>query len=152
MVYDGGVYEARIVILSHALNETQIEIGREIQHVPVKGKAAILNAITEWQKSEQVQARKIFVGRVRIVLNWLKENAYLAAWLALPVAIVVGLVQNSRTDFKELDWPRSLMYIAFLTALPVVFTPTFDETARSSARNIVFALLGVLIVDRRRRP
>jgi chromate transport protein ChrA len=58
-------------------------------------------------------------------MNWLKANAYLAAWLSPLVAIVVAIVQNLHAKFVEADWSRPLIYIAFLTALAVIFTPSF---------------------------
>jgi hypothetical protein len=84
-------------------------------------------------------------------MNWLKDHAYLAAWLALPVMIVVAIYQNRTNDFAEIDWSRLLIYIAFLVALGVTFTPTFDEPARTVARTIVFGGIGFLIVDRRQK-
>ncbi|HLI64123.1 MAG TPA: hypothetical protein VKV05_12040 [Terriglobales bacterium] len=83
--------------------------------------------------------------------HWLETHAWLAAWLALPVAIIVGIVQNVRTKFKEVDGSRLLIYFAFLAGLAVVFTPQIDKSARDIARGLVFAILGFLIVDRRQR-
>jgi hypothetical protein len=86
-----------------------------------------------------------------IALNWLRDHAYLAAWLGPVVAITVAIFQNRNKGFAEVDWSRLLIYFAFLVALAVVFTPTFDQTARDVARFIVFGGLGFLITDRRPR-
>ncbi len=86
-----------------------------------------------------------------IHMNWLKDHAYLSDWLALPVAIASMVYQNRGKPFAEVDWSRMLIYVAFLLSLAVVFTPTFDETARSAARFLGFSLIGFLIVDRKPR-
>lgn len=87
----------------------------------------------------------------KYAMNWLESHVWLAAWLALPVAIIVGLIQNVKTKFEQVNWSRSLLYLAFLTALAVAFTPTFDESARSEARYIIAVGIGVLIVDMGRK-
>ena len=84
-------------------------------------------------------------------MDWLNNHAYLAAWLALPVAIGVAVFQNRHKGFAEVDWSRILIYIGFLTSLAVVFTLGFDETARGFARVFVFTGLGFLIMDSRRK-
>jgi len=84
-------------------------------------------------------------------MDWLRNHAYLAAWLSPIVAIVVAIIQNRNKEFAQVDWSRLLIYFAFLISLAVVFTPTFDQTARDVARGLIFALLGFLIVDRKLR-
>jgi hypothetical protein len=84
-------------------------------------------------------------------MNWLKDNAYLAAWLALPVMIVIAVVQGVKTDFVGTDWSRMLIYFLFLTSLGAAFTPGFDPTAREIARYFLGAVLAFLIVDRKPR-
>jgi hypothetical protein len=84
-------------------------------------------------------------------MHWLETHAWLAAWLALPVAIVVGVIQTVRGGVNQLDWPRALIYLAFLTSLAVMFTPTFDQTARDFARYIVSFTIVVLIWDMKPR-
>lgn len=84
-------------------------------------------------------------------MNWLQSRAYIAAWLSPIVAILVFLVRGFKTDFKETDWSRTLLYIAFLTCLAVVFTPTFDTFAREAARYTLPLLIIFLIVDRKPR-
>jgi hypothetical protein len=85
-------------------------------------------------------------------MNWLKDHAYLATWLALPVTILTGLIQNFRARFTNIDWSRQLLYIAFVTALAVTFTPTFDQSARETAKFLMFSLIWVLIWDMKPRP
>lgn len=95
--------------------------------------------------------RKEADGIMLVALNWLRDHAYLAAWLAPVVAVAVAAFQNRNKAFGEVDWSRLLIYFAFLVSLAVVFTPTFDQTAREVARFIVFGGIGFLIVDRRQR-
>lgn len=84
-------------------------------------------------------------------MNWLETHVWLAAWLALPVGIVTTLIQSTKSGFRELDWSRSLLYLAFLTTLAVAFTPTFNSSTRNFARDTLCVLIGFLIVDRARR-
>jgi L-asparagine transporter-like permease len=83
-------------------------------------------------------------------MDWLRDHSYLAAWLALPVAIIIAFFQNRQSRLAEVDWSRIVIYLAFLISLAVMLTPMFDETARGVAKILVFAGLGFLIVDRRR--
>ena len=73
------------------------------------------------------------------------------AWLALPVMIVIAVVQGVKTDFVGTDWSRMLIYFLFLTSLGAAFTPGFDPTAREIARYFLGAVLAFLIVDRKPR-
>ena len=84
-------------------------------------------------------------------MNWLSDHSYLASWLALPVAIIIGIFQNREKKLSEVDWSRMLIYLAFLVSLAVMLTPSFDQTARDAAKMLVFAGLGFLIVDRKRQ-
>lgn len=83
-------------------------------------------------------------------MHWLETHEYLAAWLALPVAIIAILFQNVPRKFEHFDWSRTLLYLAFLTSLAVVFTPTFDSAARSTASMLLFGIMGFMVVDRKR--
>lgn len=82
-------------------------------------------------------------------MDWLRDHAYLATWLALPVAVIVGFLQAKKTQFANVNWFRLIIYFTFLTALAAAFTPTFDQEARWYARYLVSVLLGVIIVSRR---
>jgi hypothetical protein len=68
------------------------------------------------------------------MLIWLRDNAYLAAWLAIPVAIVIGVFQNVKLGIEKFDWSRNLLYLAFLVGLAVRFTPFVDEKMRGGRR------------------
>jgi hypothetical protein len=81
-------------------------------------------------------------------VNWLKSNVYLASWLALPVAVLMGFLQAKKSNFTNISWFRMLMYFAFLTSLAVTFTPIFDQDSRTRAWYLVTMLLAVIIVSR----
>jgi len=82
-------------------------------------------------------------------MNWLRENAFLATWLALPVALLVGFFQAKKANFANVDWTRFMMYFGFLTSLAVVFTPKFDQHSRSYAEFLATFLIGSIIVSRK---
>jgi hypothetical protein len=84
-------------------------------------------------------------------MNWFEAHAYLAAWLALPVAIIIGVIQNAKTRFQKVDWPRSLIYVVFLSSLGVAFTPTFAEGPRSMADMLLVICLMIIAADRKPR-
>jgi hypothetical protein len=81
-------------------------------------------------------------------MNWLRENVFIATWLALPVTLFIGLYQARKTEYKTVNWFRLLTYFTFFNALAVAFTPTFEAESRQFARYLVGALLGVIIVSR----
>ena len=75
-------------------------------------------------------------------MAWLEQHSYLAAWLAIPIALIVPFLQYKSSKAKEIDWFNGLKYVAFFICLAVMLTPTFDESARTSARTLVFLSLG----------
>jgi len=81
-------------------------------------------------------------------MHWLRENAFLATWLALPVGIVVAIFQTRQSGVAQLKWFRALMYFAFPTCLAVAFTPTLDSTTRQYASNLLYMLLIIIVVSR----
>jgi hypothetical protein len=84
-------------------------------------------------------------------MEWLKDHAYLASWLALPIAIIIGILQIRRpvSDGKPIHWTRVLFTFLCLVSFPIVITPTFDESARSFGRYVFSFTLGGLIMMRR---
>jgi di/tricarboxylate transporter len=71
-------------------------------------------------------------------MNWLETHAYLAAWLALPVAFIVAIVQNIRSKTGQVEWRQMIFLFVFLLCLAVAFSPSFDNTAREYAKVIAF--------------
>ena len=84
-------------------------------------------------------------------MHWLEAHVWLAGWLSLLTTIASLFIQNLRSGFRQIDWSRSLLYLAFVTGLAVAITPTFDERARKEGAFLVSVLLGFLIVDRKQR-
>ena len=85
------------------------------------------------------------LGRA-VLLNWLKENVYIATWLALPVTLLVGVCQARKTEYKTVNWLRLLMYFSFVTSLAVAFTPRFDADARNFAHYLIARVLPVIVM------
>lgn len=85
------------------------------------------------------------------MLTWLKENAYLAGWLSIPVAILIAFFQNKKLGFEKFDWSRNLLYLTFLIALAIKFTPFVDQRMRDEAGYLVMMLVAFLILDRKPR-
>lgn len=84
-------------------------------------------------------------------MHWLESHVWLATWLGLVVTAISLFVHNVRIGFKEIDWTRSLFYVAFVTALAVTFTPTFDSHARDVAGSLTAMGFGYILVDMNRR-
>ena len=82
-------------------------------------------------------------------MNWLRDNAFLATWLALPVMLLVGFFQAKKANFVNVDWTRFVMYFGFVTSLAVAFTLKFDQQARLFAQFLSTFLLGAILVSRR---
>lgn len=81
-------------------------------------------------------------------MEWLRQNAFLAAWLAPVVALVVFLFENKKTQFANVDWTRALVRFAFLVALAMEFVPGIDLARRIAANTILFTTLGWIMMDR----
>ena len=80
-------------------------------------------------------------------MKWLETHVWIATWLGLLVTIAALTLQNAKTGFREIDWGRSLLYLAFVTALAVTFTPAFDPNMRNDAKGLLYATLGAVIVS-----
>lgn len=83
--------------------------------------------------------------------NWFEAHTYVAAWLALPIAMVGPIVQAARVKPFSVDWNRFLLNTAFVICLCAAVSPGFDQQARSFAEYTAGGLVGYLIVDRIRR-
>jgi hypothetical protein len=79
-------------------------------------------------------------------VTWLSTRAYLAAW-ASPLITLIGIIVSNSISAKVPDWSRLMIYVAFLTSLAVVFTPTMDEWARTVAGVMLFPTTIFTIID-----
>jgi len=82
-------------------------------------------------------------------MNWLRTYAFLAGWLALPLAVALAIIQWRRAPSAQVDWFRVLMYFAFLVCLAAAFTPSLDENARSYGRWLASFLIGAILLYKR---
>jgi len=73
-------------------------------------------------------------------MNWLETHAYLAVWLSPTITLIGIIIQNGRPD-RQIDWHRTMLYVAFLTCLAAIFTPGIDSTARIFAQSTFMVLL-----------
>jgi hypothetical protein len=64
---------------------------------------------------------------------WLKDNAYLAEWLAALIAVVGLITSAPKSGNGSVDWPRTILYFCTIMLLAVAITPQFDTSARSLA-------------------
>lgn len=76
-----------------------------------------------------------------ICVQWLKDNAFLAEWLALPIAIFAAVVQNWGKKPQEIDITNGLYYLAFLTALASAFNPAMPLDIRVASNGVLFYIL-----------
>lgn len=67
-------------------------------------------------------------------MNWFRDNAFLAGWLALPLAMLATISQNKGKLLKDIDWTWAIIYLTFGITLGVAFTPSFDMYAREFAK------------------
>jgi hypothetical protein len=78
-------------------------------------------------------------------MDWLKTHEYLAVWSALPLMVIVALIQGIRGDGKGVGVPRMTIYFAFLICLGAVFSPSIEDTARGFAGFLCIPLLITII-------
>jgi Na+-translocating ferredoxin:NAD+ oxidoreductase RnfD subunit len=84
-------------------------------------------------------------------MNWLKEHVYLAAWLALPVMIIIALIQGRQSQQvagKGELWPlkKVLAYLLFLICFPLSMTPWAEDNVRMLSGVLAWILLAVILI------
>lgn len=75
-------------------------------------------------------------------MNWLKDHVYIAAWIS--PALIGMIIGNTRTGVPHARWSLTMIYVAFLTCMAVVFTPILEAETRIFG-GACFCLLGVFI-------
>lgn len=78
--------------------------------------------------------------------QWLESHAYIAAWLALPVAILVALYQTKGLSFENVDWQRLIVNVLLIVSLAVVLNPDTADKVRITANSILFMTLAATLV------
>jgi hypothetical protein len=81
-----------------------------------------------------------------MIMDWLRQNVYIAAW-ASPLIALIGLMIRGAGRSGEMDWPRVMLYVAFLTCLAAALTPGLDATTRAAAGFVMFSLSGFFMGD-----
>ncbi len=84
------------------------------------------------------------------MVQWLKENVWIAAWLAPIVAVAVFFFEQRKTHFADVDWSRVLIRFAFLVALAFRFLPYISIVQQTSANTLMFMCLGWIMMDKKR--
>jgi hypothetical protein len=79
-------------------------------------------------------------------MSWLKDHVFIATWLGPVVAITIAIVKGRKTEAGAVDWFRFVLYFIFFLCLAVAFTPQFDEVARSTAKFLIYPLLGAILI------
>jgi len=72
-------------------------------------------------------------------LDWLKQYAYVAAWLA-PLVALIGMMVRGVGKEGEVAWAKMMLYIGFLSSLAATFTPALENGARVFAGSISMGL------------
>jgi hypothetical protein len=83
-------------------------------------------------------------------MQWLRENAFLAEWLALPVSLFAAYAQNRGKSPKEVQWEWVMIYLTFGIAFPVSLSRNFDEFAREFAKWLAMFSFIAIVFNRRR--
>jgi hypothetical protein len=73
-------------------------------------------------------------------MDWLKNHEFLAAWLNVPLTVILAALQMGRPDSKPLAIRRVVIYFAFLTCLAVLLSP-LDAHTREAAGFAFYTLL-----------
>jgi uncharacterized membrane protein AbrB (regulator of aidB expression) len=82
-------------------------------------------------------------------MNWLKDNTFLAGWLALPLALIAVYAQNRGKAFKDIDWTWVMIYAIFGISFGVTVTKSFDMVAREFTKFLAFVSFFAIIYNRR---
>jgi hypothetical protein len=79
-------------------------------------------------------------------VTWFATHAYIAAWVS-PLVALIGMIISNSVSAKAPDWSRLMIYMAFLTAMAVLFTPVMDDWARIGAAFLLTPLTIFIIWD-----
>jgi len=84
-------------------------------------------------------------------VDWLKQNSYLAEWLAIPVAIAIAYITVKDKSLPQVNWSMLLINVTFVVSLAVALTEGHSESVHGFAVGIAAFTLGALIVASNRR-
>ena len=83
-------------------------------------------------------------------MNWLRENAWMTGWLALPLALLAIYAQNRGKQLKDFDWSWATIYVTFGVTLGVALTPSADSFAREFAKWLATLSFFAILFNRNR--
>jgi hypothetical protein len=55
-------------------------------------------------------------------MDWLRDHAFLAGWLSLPLMMILAVVQGARVGFEQLNLIRLVLCFALLSCIAAVLT------------------------------
>ena len=79
-------------------------------------------------------------------MSWFFSHLYIAGWASAIIALISLLIRNGPKSQHPISWSRILVYVAFLTCLAAVLTPTFDTQARFFAGVTMSIILGYFLM------
>jgi hypothetical protein len=77
-------------------------------------------------------------------MGWLKDHEFLAAWLNIPLAVILAILQGLKADSKPIGMRRIVIYFAFLTCLAAVLSPLDDHTREGGGFAFFILLFHIL--------
>jgi hypothetical protein len=83
-------------------------------------------------------------------MNWLRDNSFLAGWLALPITLFAVYAQNRGKPIRDIDWTWAIIYVTFGITLGVALSKTFDLAARTMAQTFATLSFFAILFNRRR--
>jgi hypothetical protein len=81
-------------------------------------------------------------------MDWLQQNSYVLAWVAVLLTALILLFRSRKDLFGFSDWLKSLACIAFLAAMAIAFTPSFDRQVHTCAWYSLASLVALSIFVR----
>ena len=83
-----------------------------------------------------------------IQMDWFQQNSYVLAWVGVSLTALILLIKSRKDLFGFSDWLKSLAGIAFLAALAIAFTPSFDHQVHTYAWYSLASLVALSIFVR----
>ena len=88
------------------------------------------------------------VWKQEIRMNWLSNNAYIAAWLSPLTTIIAVLIERRKSGrSKPINWSWMMIYMAFLTSFATFFSPHTEPMFRIVAGSVSGILCGWIMID-----
>jgi len=79
-------------------------------------------------------------------MDWLKEHAFLAAWLS-PTITLVGLIWKRGDTGHQIGWSKLVIYVALLSAIAAILTPGIPASAHDLMAWIAGSGMAFILFD-----